>query len=266
MHWWPVALVYVSYLALASIGRRFARARNATLTTAALSWIATIVVLNHGGVEPWSPGAQVVVPSLILLLGYWLSGLFFTEPDHRIERWLQGVDETLLTRTGVLGWFQRAPHLVAEYLELSYVLVYVMLPAGAVTLLVAGRPDDVTRFWATVLAAEFACYGMLPWIPTRPPRSLEAAPTQPARASHVRRLNMGIASRASIQVNTLPSGHAAGAVATALCVATSVPQAGASFAAVAASIVVATVIGRYHYLIDSVLGVLVGAIAWALLY
>jgi membrane-associated phospholipid phosphatase len=77
---------------------------------------------------------------------------------------------------------------------------------------------------------------------------------------------MGIATRASIQVNTLPSGHAAGAVATALCVGTSVPQAGVLFAVVAASIVVATVIGRYHYLIDSILGVLVGGIAWALVY
>lgn len=266
MHWWPVALVYVSYLALTSIGRRFVRARRPALAAAGISWLATAVVLSRGAVEPLSPAAQVVVPSLILLLGYWLSGLFFIAPDHRAERWLQRVDEMLLARPGVFGWFQRAPYLVAEYLELSYVLVYVMLPAGAVTLLVAGRAEDVTRFWATVLAAEFACYGMLPWIPTRPPRSLEAAPPQPARASHVRRLNMGIATRASIQVNTLPSGHAAGAVATALCVAASVPEAGVLFATVAASIVVATVIGRYHYLIDSILGVLVGGIAWALVY
>lgn len=266
MHWWPVALVYVSYLALTSMARRFARARRPALAAAAIAWVATAVVLWRGAVEPWSPAAQVVLPSLILLLGYWLSGLFFIQPDHRVERWLQGLDDRLLIRPGVLGWFQRAPGLVGEYLELSYVLVYVLLPAGAVTLLVAGRGDEVTRFWAAVLAAEFACYGMLPWIPTRPPRSLETPPAEPARTSRVRRLNMGIATRASIQVNTLPSGHAAGAVATALCVATSVPQAGALFAAVAVSIVVATVIGRYHYLIDSVLGVLVGWMAWALVF
>ena len=36
--------------------------------------------------------------------------------------------------------------------------------------------------------------------------------------------------------------------------------------AIAASIAVATVVGRYHYLVDSVLGVLVGAAAWAVVF
>ena len=266
MDWWLIALVYVSYLALTSMGPRFTRARPPALAAAGIAWMATAVVFLLGTVEPLSPAAQVVVPALILLLGYWLSGLFFVAPDHRIERWLQRIDDRLLVHTGVHRWFQRTPRIVGEYLELSYVLVYVMLPAGAVTMLLAGKAADVPRFWAAVLAAEFACYGMLPWIPTRPPRSLEASPTQSGPASHVRRLNLGIATRASIQVNTLPSGHAAGAVATALCVATSVPQAGALFAAVAASIVIATVIGRYHFLVDSVLGALVGGVAWALVF
>ena len=266
MHWWPVALVYVSYLALISIGRRFARARPPALAAAAVCWLATAAVVARGAADTLSPAAHVVLPASILLAGYWLSGLFFIEPDHRIERWLQRVDETLLTRTGVLGWFRRAPRVVHEYLELSYVLVYVTLPAGAIALLAAGHADDVPRFWAAVLTAEFACYGMLPWIPTRPPRSLEQPSARPLPASQVRRLNLDIATRASIQVNTLPSGHAAGAVATAFCVASTVPQAAGVFAAIAASITVATVIGRYHYLVDSVLGVLVGAAAWALVF
>ena len=266
MHWWPVALVYVSYLALISLAARFGRARPAALAAAALSWLATGVVFWQGlAAPPLSAAAQIVLPASILLAGYWLSGLFFAGPNRRIEGWLQSMDETLLTRTGVLGWFRRAPQVVREFLELNYVLVYAMLPAGAVTLLAAGRTGDVTRFWATVLAAEFACYAMLPWIPTRPPRAIENPSDQPP-PSHMRRLNLGIAAHASIQVNTLPSGHAAGAVATACCIASTVPQAAGVFAAIAASIAVATVIGRYHYLVDSVLGVLVGAAAWALVY
>ena len=67
--------------------------------------------------------------------------------------------------------------------------------------------------------------------------------------------------RASIQVNTLPSGHAAGAVATALAVATVMPDAGAVFLVLALSIAMATVIGRYHYIVDSVLGIVVAMIA-----
>jgi membrane-associated phospholipid phosphatase len=66
-------------------------------------------------------------------------------------------------------------------------------------------------------------------------------------------------------VNTLPSGHAAGALATALAVGSVVPLAGVVFLLLAASIALATVLGRYHYVVDTVLGVLVAAAAWSLM-
>lgn len=77
-------------------------------------------------------------------------------------------------------------------------------------------------------------------------------------------MNLWVLSRASIQVNTLPSGHAAAATAVALSVGAVVPEAQALLLIIATSIVVATVAGRYHYLVDSVAGVLVGTGAWAL--
>jgi membrane-associated phospholipid phosphatase len=78
----------------------------------------------------------------------------------------------------------------------------------------------------------------------------------------VRRFNAAILNRGSIQVNTVPSGHAAGAVATALAVFDVMPGEGILFLALAAAIVVSTVLGRYHYLVDSLLGVLVALCAW----
>jgi membrane-associated phospholipid phosphatase len=71
--------------------------------------------------------------------------------------------------------------------------------------------------------------------------------------------------RASIQVNTLPSGHAAGALATALAVGTIMPFAGIVFLLAALLISIATVVGRYHYVVDTVLGVLVALAAWTVL-
>jgi membrane-associated phospholipid phosphatase len=71
--------------------------------------------------------------------------------------------------------------------------------------------------------------------------------------------------RASIQVNTLPSGHAAGALATALAVGTIMPFAGIVFLLAALLISIATVMGRYHYVVDTVLGVLVALAAWTVL-
>ena len=77
-------------------------------------------------------------------------------------------------------------------------------------------------------------------------------------------LNLSVLDRASVQVTTLPSGHAAGAMATALAVSTSLPVAGIAFLFMALSISIATVLGRYHYVVDTVLGVLVAIIVWQL--
>jgi hypothetical protein len=63
-------------------------------------------------------------------------------------------------------------------------------------------------------------------------------------------------------VNTLPSAHAAGALAVGLAVSTAMPAAGLGLSVIAIGITLATVFGRYHYAIDSILGVGVAIAAW----
>ena len=67
---------------------------------------------------------------------------------------------------------------------------------------------------------------------------------------------------ASVQVNTFPSGHASVTFAAALAVSTVSTELGLTFGVVAASITIATVLGRYHYAVDSIVGLLLGSIAW----
>ena len=255
--WQVVALGYVSYLAAVSFTRRdFARARPALLIVAAVAWGAFVLL---GGL-PLSPVLSVVVPSIVLLAGYWLSGLLFLRPDVRLERWLHAVDDRVLIRSGVLERYRRSPDAVQSFFEVSYLLVYLAVPAGAATVALSGHPEHLDRFWTLVLCAEFVCYGMLPWLQTRPPRALE--PGDGTRIAGVRRLNLRLVHQASIQVNTLPSGHAAGAFATALAVVSISPTAGVAFLLLAVSISIATVVGRYHYVVDTVLGALVALAVW----
>jgi membrane-associated phospholipid phosphatase len=257
--WQLVAAGYVSYLAIVSLIRRdSARARFPLFIAATVAWAAFIVFRRTS----LPPTLEVVVPSLILLVGYWLSGLLFIRPDADIERWLHRVDFVYLTR--VLAWYRQAPLLVSEYVELSYLLVYLALPAAAATLVLGGHSDHVEHFWTVVLLAEFACYGMLPWIQTRPPRVIEPEINAAPRAL-LRRLNQRIVTRASIQANTVPSGHAAGAFATALAVGSVMPIAGVVFMILAISIAIATVLGRYHYVVDTVLGLMMAIAAWTLM-
>lgn len=260
-----IAVAYFVYLAAVSLTRpRFRRARAPLLTAAAIAGISAAIGLPSTSTGALAPLGDIVVPSFVLLAGYWLSGLLFTEPNRRLERWLLSVDAALVGRPGLLAWFKRAPRAVVEYFELSYLLVYPIVPAGVLTLALGGHAGEVGRLWATVLLAEFICYGMLPWLPTRPPRVVEGAAAEPPRALPVRALNLAIANHASIRANTLPSGHAAGAFAVALAVGSTMPAAGAVFMLLAISISIAAVVGRYHYAVDSVLGVLLAFLVWAL--
>ena len=217
-----------------------------------------------------SPSLRIVrdwVPAVYLLQGYWMCGLFFQRPALGIERRLLAFDSWLFERIRLRRAAARAPRLVASWFEATYLLAYPFVPVGFGVFLALGHRNRADEFWMATLIAGFTCYGMLPWIQTRPPRALAA--DRPLWMPHLvlRRLNATVLHRMSVQVNTCPSGHAATAVAVALTlIAAGAPVTGAAFAFVAASIVAATVLARYHYTIDTLLGLAVGIAAWGIAF
>jgi membrane-associated phospholipid phosphatase len=82
---------------------------------------------------------------------------------------------------------------------------------------------------------------------------------------YFRRLNTAILNNASIQANTLPSGHVSGAVAAALGVMPVAPAVGLWLMAIAGLIAVAAIAGRYHYAVDCVAGLAVSLVVWSLM-
>lgn len=263
LRWEWIAIGYCSYLLIVALAsRRFAKARVAALVATALTVLVFVAQTSSWIWVGMDVLMLAVIPLAVLLGGYWLSGLFFVSPMLTIERQLMATDDRLLRRTGVLAAYAASPRVVHEAVEMSYLLVYLVIPAGAATLVIGGHADAIPRFWAIVLLAEFVSYGAMPWLQTRPPRALEAMMGAAQLETAVRRLNAAVLDRGSIQVNTVPSGHAAGAVATALAVADAMPSAGVIFIVIAACIVAATVLGRYHYLVDSLLGIVVAFGAW----
>ena len=210
------------------------------------------------GVRDWAPG-------LYLLAGYWLPGRLFKDPNTRLERWLLATDNSWLgprVVSATLG----LPSIVREYLELTYLLCYPLVPlAFGVLYFRTHDPTNVSvivdSYWTAVLLAVFSCYGLLPWLPTRPPRAL--LPVATTSHSSIRRLNRLVLDRASIQVNTFPSGHVAAALASALAVGELLPLAGMIIGLLAASIAVAAALGRYHYAADVVLGGVIAVLAFA---
>jgi len=183
-----------------------------------------------------------------LPLAYWMPAPLVERANVPLEAWLGTIDRRL-----GLG-----PVVPAVPLELSYLLVYPFVPGGLAAVLLAGGIDAGT-FWLGVLIAVLPCYGLLPLLPTRPPRALSAAG---ATDGSVRSLNVGFLAVFGNQWNTLPSGHAAGAVAVAMLVWTSGSPAAPVVGLLAAGICVGTVSGRYHYVVDTVLGMALGLMAW----
>ena len=260
MSWHAIALAYLVYLVVTSWLRpEFAGARPRLLAAALVVGALTFIDFVYPRGAAWS---LVIIPSLVLLGGYRMSGVLFVRVDAAAEAWLRQSDERWLWRSGILPAFDRAPMAVREFFESSYLLVYAALPAGAIVLLASGHAAAAARYWTVVLLAEFACYGVLPWVQTRPPMLLERRPAASAKDGPLRRFNQSIAARGSIHANTIPSGHAAGAFACALAISDVLPAAGAAFAALAVSIATASVLGRYHYAADAVLGLAVAVVAW----
>lgn len=215
-----------------------------------------------------APAAPAVVrdwlPLPYVLLCYWLTGYYFVDPQEAFERRFIAFDRRVRLWLGAGDFARTAPRAVLEFLETAYFACYVVLPAGMIAFILAGAAAHADRFWSVVLLAELGCYGVLPFVRTRPSWVLHPDTPLAGRRVFVREINLVLVRRASTTANTFPSGHAAGALATALAVAPAWPAAGVVFFFVALSIMVGSVAGEYHYAGDAVAGALTAVAAWGL--
>jgi membrane-associated phospholipid phosphatase len=254
-----IALAYFGYLAATAVLGPAGPTRTRVLARTAVV-ILLIVVLG----EASSRDAQRVrdwMPGLYAVLGYWIPGMLVSGPSLRLENRLESLDAWLLP--AIDRFVTRAPRVLLECLELTYLCCYALVPGAFVWIAVNGRVTAADQFWTTVLLALYPCYGLVPWLPTRPPRVIEPMPAIDRRQLTLRRLNLRVLRRLSIQTNTFPSGHAAGALAAAAAVGLMLPLSGLVIGAVAISIAVASVVGRYHYAADALAGTLVAVAAVA---
>jgi membrane-associated phospholipid phosphatase len=250
------ALCFIYIGAVAALRPRLPAVNRIRAMTTAAAGLAVTVVATATPLHPVL--AAWLLPPALLLAAYWASGLLFVAPMPRVERALLRIDRVL----GVSRLASAAPRPLAEFLELAYVAVYPVIPLALVIHLFATDEPDPNRFWSVILITDYICFGMLPWVQTRPPRSLERAPPWHAR---FRALNLRLLGKASIQVNTFPSGHAAEALAAALLVLDAPLPVVVWMFVTALAISAGAVLGRYHYAADAVAGWAVAAGVWLLL-
>ena len=147
-------------------------------------------------------------------------------------------------------------------LEAAYAGVYLLVPIALLLLLALFPASDPDAFWSVVLITDFVCFGVLPWVQTRPPRALEGG--EPWTSS-IRSFNLRLLGATSIQVNTFPSGHAAeGLAAFLLVLAAPLPIVALMFVA-ALAVSAGAVFGRYHFLADALAGWAVAVVVFVIL-
>jgi len=209
---------------------------------------ALIAVLMLAALGPRAIVWRDWMPLIYLVVGYRLPALLVTGTNEAFERSLLTFDR----RWRVTAISTRAPHSVIELLELAYLCCYPMIPIGFACLYFTDLREEAERFWIAVLLSAFGCYGVLPWLPTRPPRAIEDAPVR--SSGPVKRFNLRVLGVASVQLNTFPSGHVAASLAAALAVSAGLPLVGFALLLLAIAISLASVVGRYHYAADALAG------------
>jgi membrane-associated phospholipid phosphatase len=248
---WQIAsgLFFVYTIAVALSRPWTARRRRAVIIAGAglVGTGLSAAIPHYSWLHDW------VLPPSLLLLGYWSSGALFVAPMPRAEALLMAVDRAL--GLPIAG----APRLLAECLEAAYASVYPNVGLAFVFYLVFAPLPSPARFWAVVLITDYVCFAMLPWVQTRPPRTLE---DQDPWRSSLRTLNLRMLGTTSIHVNTCPSGHAAEAAAVGLLLAGAPLTVVAGMIASALAISAGAVFGRYHYALDVLAGWLVAATVW----
>jgi len=253
-----IGVVYFAYLAIASwLGTR-ATIRRLQVAVTSLAMCAAIAIIARRAstsVRDWAPFASIGA-------GYYVSGWLFATPSIRFEAWLLEWDRRLLgdpTRRFALwpGW-------LLAYLDIVYTGCFLLLPAGFAALWARGHQSLADRYWSMVAIAELGSFGALAFVQSRPPWALERPPALPDSTIHTAAAH--IVREFTTGANTFPSGHVAGSFAIALALLPVEPMAGGLFLVFAASIALACVIGRYHYVVDLLAGALLAVVAAALVW
>jgi membrane-associated phospholipid phosphatase len=253
-----VAFVYFAAIAVAALVRPLAAGRRTAIAAVAVSMCAATIWLSRID----AAGIGRLAPFAVILIGYYVSGLFALAPSPRFEGWLLARDRQLFGNpaTRFAGW----PRALLAILETVYIGCFLILPAGLGTLVVAAVPPPIVdRYWLMVVTAEFASFISLAFVYARPPWMLEQRAALPDRAIH--RAATRFVQYFTIRANTFPSGHAAGSVAVALGVIGVLPAAGAALLILALAIGLAAVVGRFHYAIDVIAGILLALAIFATL-
>jgi membrane-associated phospholipid phosphatase len=253
-------LVYAAVLAAVLHLPRVALERTIGLNLALLAGYALLVFADSVRPRNYLAMARDWLPLLITLLAFHEMGWFAApHTTHSLETYWVAWDHVAL-RGGAKAVIESLGPVLPAILEISYLLVYVLGPFSVAMLYLYGRRNRADQFLFLFVTGVLLCYAQFPFWPSDPPRTLFPTEDLPAYVTVFRRWNMWLLGVGGIHTSVFPSGHVAAAFSAAGGMWLFLPEhkwVGRFLAVLAVLIAIATVYGRYHYLADSLAGLLI---------
>jgi membrane-associated phospholipid phosphatase len=204
------------------------------------------------------------LPAGLLLVPYWQTGQFFLEPNIKIQNRLAAFDHWLLPRVAATSGTSRT--CIGWSMEVAYLFCYPLVPLGLLALYAFGLRGYVSGFWFVVLVSTYICYAITPFVPALPPRVLDSAQVVSTPPGKARAFNRWILNHGSIHAISFPSAHVASALAVSFILLRVIPIVGLAFLVVAIWISIGAVVGRYHFMLDVLLGAVTALVVFLASY
>jgi membrane-associated phospholipid phosphatase len=197
-------------------------------------------------------------PMPLMLLAYRQMGWFaLPRQTFDLEQGWVRWDRLLLNQWGLKQTIESLGPLLPVVLEVSYLLVYTIVPFSIAVLYAYHRRERVDDFLFTFLLGILISYSLFPYFPSEPPRTVFPGEDLPSMPSIVRRFTLWLLGGYGIHTSVFPSAHVSGAFTAAFAMIRVLPEhpwAGRFLLVLAVLIATATVYGRYHYAVDGVAG------------
>lgn len=265
---WVLAIyfAYTSLLALILPLQFNTRIEALTANAIGLGIYVVLLFWQQRSPRAWHAVTRDWMVIAYLLLAYKQMG-WFARPivEHRLEQqWIQ-IDRLVLRNWGLKHAIESTGVVLPGLLELAYVLVYAV-PVFILAMLYGnGRRERSDSLMTIYSLGLLLSYGQFPYWPSEPPRTLWPAEDMPAIVTAIRQFSLAVVGSYGIHTSVFPSAHVSGAFGAAWAlkhVLADRPLLWGGMFVYAVLIAVSTIYGRYHFVVDSLAGVVVGTVAY----
>jgi len=258
-----IAIALATYLALATWPIwRFAADSGATLPLLVHATIlGYTLALLAGPVALRRPAMDwltlTIGPLMYVELRWIIAGVGAPHRDALVIGWERALFPSTPSVTLALQWHVAT---LSELLHLAYASYYLLIYLPPIALYLRGRRDAFVSTMLALTVVYGVCFVTYALFPVDGPRYLVGAADAPE--GPIRSFVLTLLDRGSSRGTAFPSSHVAASVVSALCALRYQRAVGVTVASATAALTLATVYGGFHYAVDALVGVILGALAW----